>query len=98
MEWSSYQFGPAADVDLLVQVGGEEDEQQQGEEESCAADKLKEVERAALDAAVDHFLQDEGHEGQELMEKHDQQVKEETFLSCSQKSVFFSSCLLTSCN
>lgn len=49
-----------------MQRGGEEDDEQQGEEEGCTADKLKEVEGAAADAAGDHLLQDEGHEGQEL--------------------------------
>ena len=49
-----------------MQVGGEEDEEQQGEEEGCAADKLKEVEGGAADAVFDHLLQDEGHEGEEL--------------------------------
>ena len=66
---ASYQFGPAVDPDLRVQLCGEEDEEQQGEEEGCAADELEEVEHRAADAAVDHLLQDEGQEGQQLRGK-----------------------------
>lgn len=65
---SSYQAGPAGDAHPGVQDGGEEDEEQQGEEEGRAADELKEVERGAADAAADHLLQDEGHEGEQLTE------------------------------
>lgn len=57
-------IGPGGDADFFVQRSGEEDEQQQGEEEGCAADKLKEVERRTADAAVNRLLQDEGDEGQ----------------------------------
>lgn len=62
----SHQPGPAADAHPGVQRGGQEDDEQQGEEEGCAAYKLKEVEAGAADAAVDHLLQDEGHQGQQL--------------------------------
>lgn len=68
------QGGPAGDACPGVQRGGEEDEEQQGEEESCAADKLKEVEGATADAAVHHLLHDEGHEGQQHFEDFDDEV------------------------
>lgn len=67
-EISSYQTGPAGDANFGVQHCGEEDEEQQGEEEGRTAHKLEEVESTTGDAAVDHLLQDEGHEGQKLTE------------------------------
>lgn len=67
------QDRPAGDADPRVQVGGEEDEEQQGEEEGRAADELEEVERGAAPAAVDHFLLDEGHEGEEHFQDFDQE-------------------------
>lgn len=62
----THHFGPAFDADLLVQPGGEEDEEQQGEEEGRAADELKKVEGVAVPTAGDQLLQDEGHQGQDL--------------------------------
>lgn len=73
---SSYQTRPAGDSDFVVQYGGEEDEEQEGEEEGCTADKLEKVERTAADTAVDHLLQDEGHKRQELMETERQRQRE----------------------
>lgn len=58
-------------MDLLVQLSGKEDEQQQGEEEGRAADELEEVERRAGGAAVHRLLQDEGNEGQHLRDKQE---------------------------
>lgn len=54
-----------------MQLSGQEDEQQQGEEEGRAADELKEVERRAAEAAVHRLLQDEGNEGEHLREKQE---------------------------
>lgn len=51
---------------MVVERCGEDDEEQQREEESRAADKLEEIKSKAAHAAADHFLQDEGHKGQEL--------------------------------
>lgn len=52
----SHQFGPGADADFLVQRCGEEDEEEECEEEGCAAHKLEEIKRTAGSAAAHHFL------------------------------------------
>lgn len=57
---------PAADAHPVVEGRGQQDEQQQGEEESRAADKLKGVETEADCAALDQLLQEQGHQGQNL--------------------------------
>lgn len=51
---------------------GQQDEQQQREEESGAADELEGVETEAAGAAVDQLLQEQGHQGQQL-EEHNHQ-------------------------
>lgn len=61
-----YQLGPAGDAHPAVQVGGQEDEEEHGEEEGRAADELKEVKYPAAQAAGQHLLQHEGQEGQHL--------------------------------
>lgn len=65
----SYQAWPAGDAHARVQAGGEQHEEQQGEEEGGAAHKLEEVQGGAPHTAVHHFLQDEGHEGQQLKQE-----------------------------
>lgn len=61
-----YHHGPAGDAHSAVQVGGQEDEEEQGEEEGRAADELEEVEHPAVQAAGQHLFQHEGQEGQQL--------------------------------
>ena len=62
----TYQRGPAGDAHHAVELGGQEDEEEQGEEEGRAADELKEVERPAVQTAFHHLLHHEGQERQQL--------------------------------
>lgn len=63
---STHQGGPAADAHSLVQGGSEEDEEESCEEEGCAADKLKEVQRRAAHTVRHYLFKNEGHKRQEL--------------------------------
>lgn len=57
----THQHGPTGDPNPVVEWCGQQDDEQAGEEERCAAHKLKEVEWRAGLTVQDHLLQDEGH-------------------------------------
>lgn len=62
----TYQSRPAVNSDSLVQRCGQEDEEQQCEEEGCATDKLKEVERSTVCTVGHDLLHHKRHERKEL--------------------------------